>query len=106
MLLTTLDLSFHATTSLGPLTNVGSHLFIVTLISELFVLVLEPKLLQLLLFQVIGREVRKVVGDALELVNRCVLHIDAGISVERFECRFELCAFSLNKRPSSIAKFD
>ena len=77
-----------------------------TLISELFVLVLEPKLLQLLLFQVIGREVRKVVGDALELVNRCVLHIDTGISVESFECRFELCAFSLNKRPSSIAKFD
>ena len=106
MLLTTLDLSFHAPTSLSPLTNVGSHFFIVTLISELLVLVLVPELLQLLLFQVIGREVRKVVGDALELVDRCVLHIDTGIRVERFECRFELCAFSLNKRPSGVAKFD
>lgn len=60
MLFSALDLSLHAATSLGPFTNVGSHFLIVTLILQLLVLVVKPELFKLLLFQVIGREIRKV----------------------------------------------
>ena len=55
-----LDLGLHAATGLGPLACVSCHLLIQALILQLLVLMVPPELLQLLLFDVIGRIIRKV----------------------------------------------
>ena len=75
MLFTALDLGLHTSTRLTPLAQVCSCLLIAPLIHELFVLVVEPYLFQLLLLQVICWVVSKVVRAALKLINCRKLHI-------------------------------
>ena len=75
MLFTALDLGLHTSTRLTPLTQVCSCLLVAPLIHQLFVLVVEPYLFQLLLLQVICWVVSKVVRAALKLIDRRKLHI-------------------------------
>ena len=102
MLLAALNLGLHTTARLGPLADVGRHFFVGTLISQLFILVMPPELLQLLLLELVGREVRKVTGGALELVHSCELHLLLGIRVKRFESRLVLGTLHLAEVSSCV----
>ena len=75
VLLAALNLGFHAAASLGPLAHVSCHFLVGALISQLLVLVVPPELLQLLLLELVSREIRKVRGRTLELVHRRELHL-------------------------------
>lgn len=102
MLLAALNLGLHTAACLRPLADVGRHFFVGTLISQLFILVMPPELLQLLLLKFVGREVRKVAGRALELVHSCELHLLLGIRIKRFESRLVLCTLHLAEVSSCV----
>ena len=106
MLFATLDFGLHAPAGLGPLTQVVFGFFVATLVSELFVLVLPPDLLQALLFQVSCREVRIEVGASFELVRRRVLDLLLVVGVERLERRFESGAFCLPESAICVRESD
>ena len=104
--LASLNFCLHASTRLGPLTQMVLGFFVATLVSELLVLVLPPDLLQALLFQVSCREVRIEVGASFELVRRRVLDLLLVVGVERLERRFESGAFCLPESAICVRESD
>ena len=101
VLLATLNFSFHAPTSQGPLTQVVLSFFVSALIGELFVFVVPPHLLELLLFQVRCRVVRIVVRCTFKFVRRRKLNLLVRC-VELFEWRLVRCTFCLAENSSSL----
>lgn len=106
MFLAPLDLSFHTATRLAPLAHSFSHFFVAALVGQLFVLVMEPHLLEFLLLQVRCRKVRKVAGDALKLVSRGVLRLLFIVRVECLELWLVLSSLNLRKNPCRAAELD
>ena len=97
MLFSALDFSFHSATSLGPLAQVSLRFFVPSFVSKLFVLIVEPGLLELLLGQLVCRIVRKVAGSSLEVVLGLKLDSSLIIGIERLKSRLKGGALSLTK---------
>ena len=98
MFLASLDFGFHAATGLTPFAQVCGSLLVPPLISQLLVLVVPPYLLELLLFDLGGRIIRKEAGSAFEFVDRRVLDLLVTIGVEALKLRFVCGAFGLRER--------
>jgi len=75
VLFTTLDFSLETTTRLAPLFEELFSFFITTFISQLFVLRIEPHLLEFLLSGLSSRVVVLVVRSAFKLVNSIELNL-------------------------------
>ena len=84
VLLAPLDFGLHAAPSLAPISEVGVRLLISPLVRQLLVLVGEPDLLQLLLFDVSGRIILIVVAASFKLIDRGELRLLVAVSEERF----------------------
>ena len=105
MLLTSLDLDLHSSTRLTPLTQICSRLLVASLVHQLFVLVVEPYLFQLLFLQIISWVVSKVVRAALKLINGRELHILLfRACVKRFKWWTVGCALRHSEGAASIGE--
>ena len=106
VLLAALDFGLHAAPSLAPISEVGVRLLISPLVRQLLVLVGEPDLLQLLLFDVSGRIILEVVATTFELIDCGELGFLIAVSEECFVGGLVGRALRLLELPSGARELD